>query len=919
MPPALKKTSEKDGLIHISSPLLTRDPDFSKELDPEINLTDDSYARSWLNLSSLSFLDSCGMKSSLDLPDLPLDHNSAFYKIDLQSSLESLLGCASMDESGADFPLLQDDSRFEEQTVVEEQSRNVLKEHQANLRQTLTPLQYIERESKLLSSGRSSRIINKSQSHALTPAWHSGSHISAQEEVDARRMRLASQQRALATRIDQAKLRLHALLGENTVQVLNEQLEVMRWRELSMMSTKPKTEPGSLSPAENTCANVSGVHEEPESFPNYSTQHTVLKLHDSGVEQRSCDLSASSKCLLIEKSSESVQFIKDVQSLTWCGRAVLHVAQQALDSDATESSSDDEWEEDTQGNRSSSGCLGCEWRFQSDKAKLASQWTWLKLRLSELDLQIQQVSKLHQHLHSNKIQQTLLTETADLMLTARHPHDLNSELDTEPSSPTRLLRNIERQSAQLSQIVNSLMAPLSDSPLHCPVAKRDSRCWRGSRKRLFNSTETDVFLHTGSTSTAKPGEKKRRRVCCRGQLPSQVDGIPGCARTRPLLTYHKPRLFAMDQSAVTQQGADSSSFRCSSFVSCDQTCVCSGPDYSNSTNKSSVPQSVHTAFFKQDWLQPSQPGSLLPPGLNPAGKHTPSIFNCTHKLQAAQMNSRATPSQKTPAQTCRRTGKRRHQRRADIDVGVSRVSMFSPSTEDSTDDILTPQFTSLHRRKSRFPSRWRNSESVYNINNIVVPMSLAAPGSVEKLQFKDIPTPSWRIVELSSLVQKEVEEDIDKVESLTDEVFVQRHQSYEHREKLSWSSWERGRRCTHRARLSSSTDVSSDCEPSSWTCNTPTNTPQHNAQEREPQSPWERRAFPLSDTAPETLRCDEDALKALWSNNKDRSDGRCRNTVSSLCYDHTSPPAGRTRNNRFRVTLTPTHTDPLHVHYRSRK
>lgn len=44
-----------------------------------------------------------------------------------------------------------------------------------------------------------------------------------------------------------------------------------------------------------------------------------------------------------------------------------------------------------------------------------------------------------------QIQQTLLTETAGLTLTARQTRDLNSELDTEPSSPTRLLQNIERQ------------------------------------------------------------------------------------------------------------------------------------------------------------------------------------------------------------------------------------------------------------------------------------------------------------------------------------------------------------------------------------------------------------------------------------------------------------------------------------------
>lgn len=44
-----------------------------------------------------------------------------------------------------------------------------------------------------------------------------------------------------------------------------------------------------------------------------------------------------------------------------------------------------------------------------------------------------------------QIQQTLLTETAGLTLTAGHTHDLHPELDMEPSSPTCLLRNIERQ------------------------------------------------------------------------------------------------------------------------------------------------------------------------------------------------------------------------------------------------------------------------------------------------------------------------------------------------------------------------------------------------------------------------------------------------------------------------------------------
>lgn len=525
-----------------------------------------------------------------------------------------------------------------------------------------------------------------------------------------------------------------------------------------------------------------------------------------------------------------------------------------------------------------------------------------------------------------QIQQTLLTETAGLTLTAGHTHDLHPELDMEPSSPTCLLRNIERQSAQLSQIVNSLMVPLSDSSSRCPVAKGDSRCWKGSRKRPFNSHVKDVFLHTGSTCARKVAQKKRR-VCRRGQLLSQVDIAPVCARTRPLVTYHKPRLFIMDQSAVTQQGADSSAYRRSSSVSCDPMSVCLDLVYSKSTDstantlhsmlkssKSTASHWIPTASFKDDWFHRSR-SIILSPSFTAAEKHASSIFNCTHELQAAQTHCKGTPTWETPRQTCRRTVTRRRQRREDFDMCLSQSGMFSPSAEDSTEDVLTPHRTKPHQRKSQFPLRRRKGESIYNINN----MSLVASTTVEKLQYKDIPTPSWRVVELSPLVKEEVEEDIHKVESLSDEVFIRRHQRHERREKRCWSSWEKGRRCT----LRTSTDVPSGCELMPWACSAPTDAPQDNVEERAPQLPWERRTFPLS-KPDDTLRRHEDALKAedaVWSKNEEMesslSYSSCKNVVSSsLSYAHTPPPAGRTQN-KPRMTSTPIHTDIFSsVHYR---
>ncbi|PNJ85135.1 KANSL1L isoform 11, partial [Pongo abelii] len=43
------------------------------------------------------------------------------------------------------------------------------------------------------------------------------------------------------------------------------------------------------------------------------------------------------------------------------------------------------------------------------------------------------------------------------------------------------------------------------------------------------------------------------------------------------------------------------------------------------------------------------------------------------------------------------------------------------------------------------------SESSYDIDNIVIPMSLVAPAKLEKLQYKEILTPSWRMVGLQPL------------------------------------------------------------------------------------------------------------------------------------------------------------------------
>uniref|UniRef100_A0A3B4ABU8 PEHE domain-containing protein n=1 Tax=Periophthalmus magnuspinnatus TaxID=409849 RepID=A0A3B4ABU8_9GOBI len=84
------------------------------------------------------------------------------------------------------------------------------------------------------------------------------------------------------------------------------------------------------------------------------------------------------------------------------------------------------------------------------------------------------------------------------------------------------------------------------------------------------------------------------------------------------------------------------------------------------------------------------------------------------------------------------------------------------------------------------PIKRRRGESSFDINNIVIPMSVAATTRVEKLQYKEILTPSWRMVDIFSQKITE-EEDQREVEDLSDAAFVQLHQPYEDQERSRWS------------------------------------------------------------------------------------------------------------------------------------
>ncbi|KAA0715551.1 KAT8 regulatory NSL complex subunit 1-like protein [Triplophysa tibetana] len=538
-----------------------------------------------------------------------------------------------------------------------------------------------------------------------------------------------SQNAALVDRANLLQKRLLAMLGEHASRHYFHQLEGLR-RKLLSVSYSPK------SPM------ASGVFFTP-THETSNAEEDVL-----GQIPQTHKLSLKSR---------------DLENLAQCGRAVLPGMLESLDSDATlSSSSDDEADnEDAKGSSAASRCHGCEWRWLKERAELSSRWTWLQMRLTELDSQIQQVGELHQQILTNKghvvlaetqpltdrqIQHTLWTETIDLSFAAGNMQDLTSDVDMEPSSPTRLLRNIERQSAQLTQIVNSLMPPFCASPSSSPLTKR---VWRDHRMTLCGSqaqADTAVSLSNGPQGIKKMGQK-RKRACHQRQCALQVEVTCVSARTRPLLTYHKPLLFIMDPPSHREQVLDSF---CSICLKCDPATACTDPTCPHRKEKTTTKAHPVLSLSSDRNHQPKNSRNLK----NHSRESTPIRWACAQD----------------------------HPRKA-------------------------------HRKVNR------------------------------KRRCSD-----WL------------------TEPITDDNFRQRHQSYEHKEKLRWSSSNLSRR--HRSSRRSCSSVSEPpayCHspvdspvPSTWTSSPPEGQTEASVDDTEPVPPWKKRVFPaLSDEDKEALGCEE--------------------------------------------------------------
>ncbi|KAF5308398.1 hypothetical protein FQR65_LT06219 [Abscondita terminalis] len=461
------------------------------------------------------------------------------------------------------------------------------------------------------------------------------------------------------------------------------------------------------------------------------------------------------------------------------------------------------------------------WRYAVERAAIASRWAWLQAQISELEYRIRQYSDLHKQIRMSK--------GAVMLGGSSPPHNL-------AVSPT---------------VVNGYRGQL---PGASPLSAK--------------SLET-----------------------VNGAVPSSDTS---CARCRPLVNFRKRKLFqTFGLHVVSKKAARSSTIRCGCILPDTQCILCTGRpdpthprDIADNLNKSerislldpsfhpvfSLPEDASTSTHLEaimktaEWQHRStRPNvksvkfiskgersekSIIPldhqpkrPLSDQRRKYNRLIKSSTINALSAKIKNKFR-GRKPNLHSLARLKRKRHSDKLslshvqssaiesgneDLDsIGNSTVGSFKLDSRSSS-PLLSTQPIASYKRGSRVSS--------YDIDNIVIPYSVAASTRVEKLPYKEILTPKWRIIDPEFSTKyipknngqvRESEHDSD-TEDCSEEALTTRHEKCEYEEKKRFLSYMKFPYGSGRSRSHKRTDSRAE----SSGCNTPDPMSPHGAETAE--------------------------------------------------------------------------------------
>lgn len=525
-----------------------------------------------------------------------------------------------------------------------------------------------------------------------------------------------------------------------------------------------------------------------------SRSQLMLTRKAEAALRKAASETATSEGLSNFLKSDSIS--EELERFTASGIANLRCSEQAFDSDVTDSSSggESDIEEEELTRADPEQChvplkRRSEWRWAADRAAIVSRWNWLQAHVSDLEYRIRQQTDIYKQIRANKGlivlgEASFPDHTTDLL-------SLSSEVKTDHGSD-KLIESVSQPSENHGIPVSHITESLSTKT--CGALRPVNGVVNSLQPVLADQVP-------GDSSDAEEQLHKKQRL---NLVSSSSDGTCVAARTRPVLSCKKRRL-VRPSSIVPLSKKVHRNIRSGCDV--NPSCALCGSGSVNTMPPEihyeapllerlsqldscvhpvlafpdDVPTSLHfQSMLKSQWqnkpfdkIKPTKKFSLKHRAPMPCSLSDP-VRKDRHKLVNSFLTT-AMLKHHTDMSSSSYLTATHHSPHSPL------VRQLSTSSDTSTPTSSSSQVAASTSQ----PVRRRRGESSFDINNIVIPMSVAATTRVEKLQYKEILTPSWREVDLQSLKGSPDEEN-EEIEDLSDAAFAALHAKCEEMERARW-------------------------------------------------------------------------------------------------------------------------------------
>ncbi|BFZ22697.1 hypothetical protein BsWGS_25737 [Bradybaena similaris] len=512
-----------------------------------------------------------------------------------------------------------------------------------------------------------------------------------------------------------------------------------------------------------------------------------------------------------------------------------------------------------------------EWKWAVDRSAVVSRWTWLQAQVSDLEYRIRQQSQVHRQLRNSKGGVVLGDQPTAVELfrklhgmPSRHVgssgSDVKSALDSEvsPCNISAVMSNVDRQASRLSQSLGNCLSPAS-STIGSPAgsSKISSPFVNGITDSPSSSSAT---CGTAESSPSIPTELWLKEKTSDLFEHISTDASCQAARCRPLRSYRKRKILrTIGLYKTSLKAARLSDIRCRCYPPANPCPICGGrynntltidPDTMSMKERVAIlDPSFHPVLsFPHDIQLSIHCEGLLKSGLwqkslsrrskvdfrkqkvltlvsEPPKKgqnrgqnrrNNTSVINFSTKIKNKYETKKSKPTGSKATAVKPRVNKVKKK----AAKAARAMKKNQPEEEDDDLDYLEADYTardgglagsatqSSLKDIRDIPHRKRKVDTSFDINNIVIPLSMAASTRVEQPQYKEIVTPKWREVSevktSAELIDSSITKKLEKTngvtlpaepqklntsleeeaeEDLSDDRFSARHHSLEQEEK----------------------------------------------------------------------------------------------------------------------------------------